>query len=280
MKILITGSTGFIGKNLVNYLKPKYEIYEFKGDITNLKDVQKELHEGFDVVIHLAALTFPPASWEAPEAFFETNVFGPLNLLKSYRFYNKLIHISTSHIYGKQENFPITEEANPNPLEPYAVSKLAGERLVKAWCENYKIPFTILRPFNQFGPYQKEPFLIPTLIKRAMKGKIYLYGNSERDYLYVENLCRAIELVLEKDVQGIYNICSGEAYPIGYIAELVGEIFGINQIEIRPLEQERPVDIPKLLGSYEKFNKATGWEPEISLEEGIRRTVEWYKSML
>jgi len=281
MKVLITGSTGFIGRNLVEYLKD--EIYEFRGDVTRLEDVQRNLHEGFDALVHLAALTFPPASWEAPEAFFNTNILGTLNILKSFRFYKRLIYISTSHIYGKQKTHTaITEEANPHPIEPYAVSKLAGERLVKAWCERYKIPFTIIRPFNQFGKYQKSPFLIPALIERGLRQKrIYIYGNNIRDYLYVENLCRAINIVLKKDIEGIYNVCSGEPHNIFYIAEKIAKILKIKDlVEIKPLEQERPTDPPVIHGSYERFYKATGWKPKISLEEGLRRTIKWYRSIL
>jgi len=279
MKILITGSTGFIGTNLVKYLFKDYAVHEFRGDVTQLKDVQRELHYGFDVVIHLAALTFPPTSWEVPEAFFKVNTLGTLNLLKSYRLYKKFIYFSTSHIYGRQERFPITEDANPNPLDPYSVSKLAAEKLVRSWCEIHKIPYTIVRPFNQYGPYQKDCFLIPSLIKRGLtEGKIYIYGDNERDYLYVEDLCRAIDLILKNEIEGIYNICSGKAYKISQIAKLVGKLLEVEEIEIRPLEKERPVDIPKLQGSYEKINKAIGWKPEIRLEEGLKRMVDWYES--
>jgi len=212
------------------------------------------------------------------EAFIEVNAVGTLNILKAYRLYGHLIHFSTAHVYGKQTDFPITEDATPNPVDPYSVSKLAGERLVKVFGDKLGLEYVILRPFNTFGPFQREAFLIPSLIRRAItERRVYIYGDSVRDYMYVTDLCRAVELIIDRATVGLFNVCTGISHRVSEIATTVAKIIGIDTgVEVRPREQERPTDISVLVGSYERFKRATGWEPKYALKDGLKETIGWF----
>ena len=246
MTVLITGASGFIGTNLCEFLASKGIAFKkFKGDISNLDHVIRELH-GVDTVIHLAALTYPPASYDTPDPFFRVNTIGTLNLLKARRMYKYLIHISTSHIYGRQEKFPITEDATPNPLDPYACSKLAAEQLVKIYMETYGLEAAIIRPFNNYGPYQKLQFFIPSIIMRALNNEpAIVYGDSMRDYVFVEDTCEILLKILDKKITGTYNICSGKCYKVSEIAKLIYKLLEKDdKVEVKPQTINRPNDIP------------------------------------
>jgi len=294
MNILMTGSTGFIGRHLLHRLQREgYFVDEFLDDLTIPSDVSRKLQRRYDVVIHLGALTFVPSSWDVPESYMEVNTMGTLNILKNHRMWDSLIHFSTSHVYGLQTKFPITEDSRPNPLDPYSVSKLAGEHLAHVYCMKYKKRLIILRPFNNFGEGQRETFLIPSLIKRACTNEPYIplevRGNSMRDYLYVENTCDAVVKIVEKlsedesfgrvsmddYTEPIFNVCSGECLSTLEIAEKVNMLVnGIQNVKL--VESDRELDIPKLHGSYEKLSRVVGWSPRIDFDDGLRRTVNAY----
>lgn len=278
--ILVTGSTGFIGGNFADLLDRKgIEYRAFRGDLRDPVDVKRNLR-GVDTVVHFAALCFVPDSYFDPYSHVQVNTMGTLNLLENQHLYDRLVHISTSHIYGRQEEFPIREDAKPNPLDPYSVSKLAAEQLVRVYVDIYGLDAIIIRPFNNFGLRQAKRFFIPKVINDCLLGKpVIVRGDSERDFLYVEDTCRGILAALERGRKGeVYNLCTGEATWVSTVAQLIADLMGVeHEVEVAPLA--RPLDIPKLQGDNSKAKKDLGWTPEVSLKEGLRRTIEYYRKL-
>jgi len=279
--LLVTGWSGFIGSHLVERLEEEGISYrKFVGDVRSEADVVRNLRD-VDGVIHLAALTYVPPSFHSPEAYFQTNTLGTWNFLRNWDMFKRFIYVSTSHVYGLQESFPITEEATPNPIDPYSLSKLAAEKLVwmKGVSENRD--FVILRPFNNYGPGHARTYAIPTMTLQALReGRVTLRGDSERDFTYVSDTVGAMIRVVkaERLQHRIYNITSGHCYRMSQIAETICQLIGANpgHVEVLP-KPNRPLDIPKLHGSAERIHKL-GWMPRVSLEEGLRRTIGYWRS--
>jgi len=274
MKVLVTGSKGFIGSHLIAQLKERdIPFIEFQGDVTRPKDVLRNYHKGITDIIHLAALTFVPESWKSPEAYFDVNTIGTWNLLKFNRFYSRFIYISTAHIYGQQNEFPIKENASPNPLDPYSTSKLSAETLVRRYCEIKDCPYIILRPFNCYGVGQKAHFFIPRILENAiLRRRITVYGKTSRDWTYVTDTVNAIIRVLESEKKNtVYNITSEEEWKIYDLAIFVSQLTGIGVKAIELKESDRPLDIIRLHGSSEKIRRELNWKPTISLDVGLRR---------
>lgn len=309
MKIAVIGGCGFIGTNLVYYLTEKYPQYELAvidGNFTgsnrallenrpqNLKYVlpidirhplfkEGESFRGMDVIINLAAESHVDRSIENPHAFLETNILGLQNILEGVRRMNvpRLVHVSSDEVYGDMviEGTAATETWNLNPSSPYSVSKAAGDLLIHAYQRTYGIPGIIIRPSNNYGPYQYPEKLIPKAIKQFLQDQpfpLYGAGTQRRDWLYVGDTCRAIDLVLHHGDDGeIYNLGGGCERKNIYVLQAILKRLG-KPLSLIQHAADRPGHDGRYAVNYNKISHQLGWYPEMEFERGIARTVDWY----
>ena len=310
MKSLVTGAAGFIGSHLVEYLvskgievrafvrynsrnnwgwleelsvKKKIEVYA--GDIRDYDSV-KDAMKGVDVVFHLAALIGIPYSYVSPLAYVKTNVEGTYNVLQAAResHIQRVIHTSTSEVYGTAQYVPIDEKHPINPQSPYAATKSGADQLALTFYRSFGLPVSVIRPFNTFGPRQSARAVIPTIIIQILAGnkKIKL-GNLDttRDMNYVLNTVEGFWHVglHDNSVGEVINLGSGREISIGDLAKLIADLVGekieieIDQQRIRPEKSE----VERLLCNSTKARELTGWKPRYSLEEGLKATISWLK---
>lgn len=307
-KILITGASGFIGSALAKRLEAtghdimglyryvadgRYDYYQLQRkavcDIRSREDIFKVLREFKpDVVYHLAAITPVSYSFLHPTEVSEVNYIGTVNIVDacSKERVAHFIHASTSEFYGKQEVFPIPEEAIPYPLSPYAVSKIAAEEYVRFKNRTEALPYTIFRPYNTYNRshVRKEYFVVERAITQALRAHVIrLYTSTPvRDMLDRDSHVDAYVKCLGNRwaVNQEMNIGTGEGHTIGEVASLVAKI--VEEYTGRPvkvlwnMEPDRPYDIEKLVCSNEKAKRLLGWEPLYTLEGGLRLAVkEW-----
>jgi len=305
MKILITGGAGFIGSNFVHYmlqqhprdqivvldkltyagkldnLKTAMKKIEFiKGDICNRKLVEK-VASGIDVIINFAAESHVDRSIAKPEPFLTTNVLGTQVLLEAARRFDheKFIQISTDEVYGSVAKGSFREDDVLRPSSPYAASKAAADMLTHSYFVTYGLPALITRSTNNFGPYQHPEKLIPKLIINAITGKplpIYGDGKNVRDWLYVVDNCKAIDLVLRKGKGGeVYNVGAGNEKMNLEIAGFILKELGKPKSVIK-FANDRPGHDLRYSLNCEKL-KALTWAPKHSFEMALRETINWYK---
>ncbi len=304
MRILVTGAAGFIGNNFVRLLLQKYgsdaeivvldkftyagrmenlkdvmdKIELIKGDITKAEDLEKV--GGVDVVVNFAAETHVDNSIKNPEPFIRTNIFGVYNLLEFVRKreIDKFVHISTDEVYGSIREGSFEEEDRLDPSSPYSASKASGDMLCRAYHRTYGLPVVIVRPSNNYGPYQYPEKLIPKFIILAMHDKplpLYGDGTNVRDWTYVMDNCGAIELVMRKGKAGeIYNVAANDERRNIDVVKLILKYLNKPESLIRFVEDRPGHDYRYSIDSTKI--RRLGWEPKVSFEEGLRKTVEWY----
>ena len=311
MKVLVTGGAGFIGANFVRFLlnsSPGVEILNFdkltyagnpenladfaedsryafvRGDITDRTAVAELFRRKFDAVVHFAAETHVDRSIEDASPFLITNIIGTQCLLEAARSSPgiRFIHISTDEVYGSAPaGVAFKEDAPLDPRSPYAASKASAEHLVRAYAVTYGISSIILRCTNNFGPFQFPEKLVPLMIANATEDKplpIYGDGMQERDWLFVEDYCRAISLALEKAAPGsVYNVSSGASQPNLKIVRTILRLLGKPDSLIQYV-QDRPGHDRRYALDSSKIRRELGWSPLLTFEEGIRRTIEWYRA--
>lgn len=287
MKIIISGSEGFLGKRLRNELIKKNADVEVVGlDIVNGYDLCKietlDDIPSFDLFIHLAALSYVPDSFKYPKRFYDVNINGTLNALELCRKHNaKMIFIS-SYVYGNPEYLPIDENHPLKAFNPYAQSKIIGEKLCEGYYRDFGVGCTILRPFNIYGEGQNGSFLLPSIINQIKLGEkeIKLMDpNPRRDFIHIHDVVRAIVMSVEslhksEPKLNQYNIAFGKSYSVREITELILSIdtelqkvkFTFNTENIRKNE------VNETVGSNDRIKKEIGWEPSISLKNGLK---EW-----
>ena len=314
MKLLITGGAGFIGANFIRYVRsthPDYHIINldkltYAGNLENLKDIEnspnytfirgdicdKNILDGidFDVIINFAAESHVDRSILEAQPFLQSNIMGTYNLLEIARQRQcKFIQISTDEVYGSIEKESFDEDSPLLPNSPYAASKAAADMLVRSYIETYKIEATITRCSNNYGPFQFPEKLIPLVIVNAINKKsIPVYGTGEnvRDWIYVIDHCKAIDTILHKGKPGeIYNIgAKNERTNIQVIELLLKKIavkFNLNENELTDLitfVKDRRGHDKRYAINPSKIEQELGWEAETNFEEGITKTIEWYKS--
>lgn len=312
MKALITG-TGFVGRHLARYLV-KQDI-EVLGTALHSPE-EEELFEGYqyllcdvcsqaalqnilekwnpDYIFHLAAQSSASHSWVQTRETFEINLMGELNLLETLRRLGisaRVLITCSSHEYGKVDprDFPISEEQLLRPDSPYALSKVFQELLAKQYFEAYGMPLVVTRAFNHAGPGQGTGFVCADFAKQiaeveaGIREPIIYVGNlgTKRDFTDVRDIVRAYWLIMEKGKAGeTYNVCSGKAYAIGEILDILLSKARV-KVEIRnDPERSRPADIPVLLGDPAKIFRATGWKPEIPFERTLEDVLNYWRQMI
>jgi dTDP-glucose 4,6-dehydratase len=310
MKILVTGGAGFIGSNFILYICSKYPDYQvinfdkltYAGNLENLEDISKHsfyrfikgdiadaslvgevLEEGVDVLVNFAAESHVDRSIEDASSFIRTNVIGTQVLLDASKEYNvgKFIQISTDEVYGSlgPEGF-FTERSPLSPNSPYSASKAGADHLVGAYYETFKVPVIITRASNNYGPYQFPEKFIPLFITNAIADEplpIYGDGLNIRDWLHVEDHCSAIELVLHQGKVGeIYNIGANCEKTNLEVSQII--LKGLNKPEsLIRFVKDRPGHDRRYALDSSKIRQELGWHPDHSFEEGIRKTIIWYR---
>jgi dTDP-glucose 4,6-dehydratase len=245
------------------------------------------IREGVDAIINFAAESHVDRSIEDPSAFMKTNVFGTFVLLEAVRKVFpkqkiRIVHISTDEVYGSLgETGAFTEETPLAPNSPYSASKTAADMLVRAYHYTYGLPTSITRCSNNYGPYQFPEKLIPLLISNAIEDKelpIYGDGMNIRDWIYVEDHCRALDTVLHRGKEGeVYNIGGRSEKPNLEVVKTVLDQLGKPHSLIR-FVKDRPGHDRRYAMDFSKIEKELGWKPTVSFEEGVRVTVEWYRT--
>lgn len=274
--IVISGSSGFIGKNLINLLleSNKYTIValdiETGTDLTQKKQLKNI--PPFEIFIHLANLVYVPASYKNPELFYRVNYLTTLNALELCRNNNaKIIYIS-SYLYGNPRYLPIDENHPINPTNPYAQSKYICEKLCEGYYRDFGVNTTILRPFNIYGAGQKGYLLIPEIIQQLKEGKKQILlrdPNPRRDYINVMDVARAIIKAIDiKGNNSIYNVCSGISHSVKEITEIINAKLK-NPVQFIFGKSDRHVEIDETKGSYLKIKEELNWQPLIEFEKGI-----------
>lgn len=308
MKYLITGGAGFIGSNLavellnrgqqvrvldnfatgrrknVEPIKDKIELIE--GDLRSYHIV-REAVDGMDFILHQGALPSVPRSIKDPITTNEVNVVGTLNILNAAvdSGVKRVVFASSSSIYGDSERLPKQEDMIPNPLSPYAVSKLASEKYCQVFARIYKLHTVSLRYFNVFGPRQdptsQYSAVIPKFIRAILTKKqpvIFGDGLQSRDFTFVKNVVEANILATQADFPGgmVFNCACHERIDLNQLVQHINEITGES---IQPLYSEaRPGDVKHSFADIERIQKYLGYEPQVLFREGLKRTVEWYRS--
>jgi len=306
--LLVTGGAGFIGSNFIHYLLRKYEKIEiinldkltYAGNLDNLKDIEADPRYEFvhgDIrdkelvrsvmrrvqgVVHFAAETHVDRSILDAGEFVLTDVFGTFVLLDALREAPQVeffIHVSTDEVYGSRDEGFFTEEDPLNPSSPYAASKAGADRLAYAYTVTYGLPVIIVRPSNNFGPYQYPEKFIPLFVTNALEDKplpLYGKGTNVRDWLYVEDNCRAIDWLMRWGKTGeAYNIGAGNEVQNIRIAEKICDLLAKPRDLIR--------FVPDRLGHDRRYAldcrkiRSLGWKPEADFERALETTVRWYR---
>ncbi len=276
MKILITGYSGFIGTYLQKRLKQtQHELV--LADITNGIDIcdwqQVKRFEGIDIVIHLANLSFIPASYNEPKKFYETNYLSTLNMLELCRLQNaKMIYFS-SYMYGHPQYQPIDENHPIQAYNPYSQTKVICESLCEGYNRDFKVPITIFRPFNIYGKGQNPEFLIPSIIQQAQNGKIIIKDDRpKRDYIHVEDIVEAIIAAIDNQTDKFekFNLGTGKSYSVKEIIEIVRGFFN-SDIEYICTHEIRANEVLDTIADISKIRKELHWQPKISIQDGLKK---------
>src|SRR4051812_36352462 len=309
---LVTGAGGFIGGHLVarlvaegahvrafcrynsrdergtlDWLDPAVmaDVEVVLGDLRDVESVQQAA-DGADTIFHLGAQIAIPYSFVNPRDFFETNALGSLNVAQAAlrAGARRVVHTSTSEVYGSARTIPITEEHPLEPQSPYAASKVAADKLMDAWHRAYELPVTILRPFNTYGPHQSARAIVPTIISQALAGDTLRLGSlhPRRDMTFVTDTVAGFLAAATSPaaVGRTVQLGTGSDVSIADIVSEIGAILGreprttVDDSRIRPpaSEVERLISSPALAGEL------MGWAPRMSLRDGLRETIEWLRS--
>ena len=311
MRVAILGGAGFIGSNFVRYLIKGFEdiyvlVYDkltYAGRVENLHDVIQNprlkfvrgdiCNEEFlqyvlkefqpDVVVNFAAETHVDRSINDPAPFLQTNIFGVFTVLEVLRRFDisRFVHISTDEVYGDLYGMDgeADEDWSLNPSSPYSASKAAGDMLIKAYGRTYSLKYVIVRPSNNYGPYQYPEKLIPRTIIRLLHGRpatIYGDGSQVRDWLYVEDFCKALYTIIMKGGDfKVYNVCAHQFATVRNIVMKVVELMGKDTTRDVLYVSSRPGEDRRYAMRCDKVYEL-GWRSETKLEVGLRKTIEWY----
>jgi NAD dependent epimerase/dehydratase len=313
----VTGADGFIGSHLTEKLVQRdakvtalclYNSFDHHGWLDDLPDETRgkltlvrgdirdsafvrRLAEGQEIIFHLAALIAIPYSYAAAQSYAETNVLGTLNVLEAAREHGALrvVHTSTSEVYGTALTMPINESHPLQGQSPYSASKIGADMMAEAFARSFELPIAILRPFNTFGPRQSERAIIPTIIRQALDPSCNAIQTGDtsplRDFTFVEDTAEAfLALGVAPNIQygRPYNAGSGKAVSVKDIIDLVLEATHCQRPVVQDPKRMRPAgsEVRALLADSRRLNEDTGWRPRIDLREGLERTVAWWRERL
>jgi NAD dependent epimerase/dehydratase len=310
-RVLVTGAAGFIGSHLVEALvaagadvrafvrynsRNDYgwlemvgpgvadEVEIFRGDLANPEAVLGSC-EGRDTVLHLGALIPIPYSYRHPREFLEANLAGTLNVLEAARRHEleRVVHTSSSEVYGTPSTVPIAETHPLNPQSPYAATKVGADQLASSYWLSFETPVVTVRPFNTFGPRQSARAVIPTIISQALTRDRIELGSTEttRDFLYVEDTVLGIMRCGEASgIEGeVINLGTGGEISVADVVRRILELVG-NEVEVVPADERmRPPgsEVERLVADTQKAQRLLEWAPTVDFDEGLRRTVEWFR---
>ena len=308
-KILITGADGFIGSHLTELLvREGYEVralaqynsfnswgwlesVECKEDIEivtgDIRDAHycKHITKGIDIIFHLAALIAIPYSYTAPDSYVDTNVKGTLNLCQAAleNKVSRIIHTSTSEVYGTALYVPINEKHPLQAQSPYSASKIGADAIATSFFNAFGLPLIIVRPFNTYGPRQSARAIIPTIISQIASGSTHIKLGDvapTRDFNYVADTCRGfLELSLcEKAIGEVVNIGSNSEISMGETFNLIRELMKSNvewEVDEQRLRPEQS-EVNRLWCDNTKIRNLTGYKPQFSLAQGLQKTIDWF----
>ena len=314
--VFVTGADGFIGSHLIEFLvlqgaKVKALVYYnswnnigwlddidrnildsieiLRGDIRDTERVIQGVN-GSDYVFHLSSLIAIPYSYEATRSYVETNVTGALNILEACKrsdSLRRLIHTSTSEVYGSAQKIPIDENHPLIGQSPYSASKIAADKLVESFYLSFDLPVVTARPFNTYGPRQTARAVIPTIISQILAKKKRLELGSltpKRDFNYVQDTVKALAALAlcEKANGEVVNIGSGEEWSIEETIQIISDITQSNIEIVSQAERVRPErsEVNRLLADNKKIISLTGWKPEFTFREGLELTINWISENL
>ncbi len=274
-KLLVTGSSGFIGRALKKQLlKQNYRVYDFNlenGDIADKNALRQFDTHGIDHVIHLAGRVFVPDSWDDPHQFYSTNVTGTLNVLEFCKLNQCTLTYVSAYLYGLPNKLPISENTLLQPNNPYAHSKYLAEELCRFYHKTFNTKIVVIRPFNVFGVGQNKIFLIPSIIHQVLYDKEIIVNDlvPRRDYIYMEDLIKSLtaSLSCKKDF-GIYNIGSGYSLSVKEIIDKIQIVFNSSK-NVVSRNEERKSEISDVVANITRAKNELGWEPENSFEQGL-----------
>ncbi len=315
--ILVTGGAGFIGSNFVNFIYNKYKDYRiivldtitYAGDIENLPvninslndqrlrfwygnitngELVDTLVSESDIVVHFAAETHVTRSIYDNLLFYQTDIIGTQTIANSVLKYKdrieRLVHISTSEVYGTALTDKMGEDHSLKPASPYASAKAGADLLVSSYVNTYNIPAVVIRPFNNYGYYQHLEKLVPRFITSCILGEpltVHGDGNSSRDWLFIEDHCDFLDRILHADIDKIkgevFNVGSGYSISINEIAEKITKKMGKDPSLITRIG-DRPGQVFRHTACIDKAKKVFGWEPKTDFDTGLGKTIEWYKA--
>jgi NAD dependent epimerase/dehydratase len=308
-KVLVTGADGFIGSHLTELLLKKgikvkalayYNSFNNWGwleDISSNKNLEiisgdirdsqfcNEIVKGVDVVFHLAALIAIPYSYIAPGSYIDTNVFGTLNICQAAKNNGniRVIHTSTSEVYGTAQYVPIDEKHPKQPQSPYSASKIGADAMAMSFYNSFQLPVTIARPFNTYGPRQSARAIIPTIITQIASGikEIKLGDLSPtRDLNFVSDTCRGFFALAEeeKSVGQEINISSNFEISMQDVLNIIKKIMGANVIFRTDKQRLRPEksEVFRLWGDNTKIKKLVDFSPEYNIDTGLKETIDWF----
>lgn len=308
--LVVTGGAGFIGSNFIRYWLKAHpqdrivnlDLLTYAGNLNNLKDIADNPNYSFvqgnicdeaivhdvvkqgDIIVHFAAESHVDRSIIGPKAFIETNVNGTFTLLEAVRASKKHFHhISTDEVFGalsldSTEKF--TEETAYRPNSPYAASKAASDHLVRAYSQTYTVPVTVTNCSNNFGPYQHPEKFIPRMITNIIDGdtiKVYGDGKYVRDWLYVDDHCRAIDQVITKGKVGETYVVGGMTDDISNlaVAQMIVQYMNVSDDRIT-FVADRPGHDRRYAVDWSKIEKELGWKPHHTFQEWLKQTIDWY----
>jgi NAD dependent epimerase/dehydratase len=313
-KVLVTGAGGFIGSHVAELLaregaevrafvrytsrgdhgwleqaapEAAAAIEVFRGDLANPEAVRSSMR-ACDVVFHLGALIPIPYSYRHPREFVTANVEGTLNVLEAARLEDpaRIVHTSTSEVYGTAQRVPIDEEHPLHPQSPYAASKVAADQLALSYQRSFGTPVVVARPFNTYGPRQSARAVIPTIVSQALSREVVELGATSptRDFLYVEDTAAGIVACADAEgVEGeVINLGTGKEISIGDLVQRILEQLGrhaptaLDEARLRPPDSE----VERLVADTSRARRLLVWEPQVELDEGLRRTIAWLSASL
>lgn len=312
-KVLVTGAEGFIGSHLVEKLvslgadvkcfirynfkndwgfieefdrKTREKIIIIPSDITDA-DAVRNAAKDVDIIFHLAALIGIPYSYVNPRDVINTNIIGTLNVLTAAKENNiKVIHTSTSEVYGTAQYVPIDEKHPLQGQSPYSATKIAADKLAESFFLSFNTQVSIIRPFNTYGPRQSARAVIPTIISQALQSNEVRLGSltPTRDLTFVKDTVEGFIKVAESDkaIGQVINIGSGKEVSIKELAEKIFIILNKNVKIVGDKQRVRPAksEVNRLLADITRAKELLGWQPQTSLEDGLKQTIEYIKSNL